>query len=96
MFKKLPLIVLSLALAYPLSAVPYCVIGMIINPQFAGDTAALFVAFIYFAVCTPLNLGFPLADGSGDHHINMYPYILFTSIVLFLLFTKLQRTSDED
>ena len=46
------------------------------------------IVSIWFGILTPIYGGFPLSGEDGINHMNMYPYIIPTSIVLFLIFSR--------
>ena len=91
----------SIILAYPLSGYVAVIIPWLMNPSLfiknpKGALLVISVVGTMFAIFTPIYGGFPVRMDTGVGHMNMYPYIIPTSIVLFFVISKGWRWFKKD
>lgn len=91
--RRTSLCIMAIVTAYPLSAVPYAIIGILTDHPDGYEKAVLInvLKFWWLLGTTPMCLGFPMKDFATGAYINMYPYIIPTSIVLYWLYCWLHR-----
>jgi hypothetical protein len=89
---------LSIALAYPISGIVFAVCSLMQQQPLSNPLEELFIGSLicaFYAIMTACCGGFPPADEGGANHLNLYPYIIPTAIVLFvvlsLFWDKLKR-----
>lgn len=86
---RLTRLLLSILFAYPLSGVAMGIVALIKDPSFFfHHPLALVVSTSWFVVFTPVYGGFPPIDEGFVNHKNMYPWIIPTAAILFVLLSK--------
>lgn len=80
-------------LAFPLSGITWSVVNMARDTSFVvhhpfGSLVLYLIRSAWLFIFTPLYGGFPITDEGGVDHMNMYPYIIPTGLVLFFLLSK--------
>jgi hypothetical protein len=92
-YRPLRLFVLSMALAFPLSGITWSLAALAKDPYFAlhnpvGALIVFLVQSVWFGIMTPTYVGFPISDEGGVNHLNMYPYIIPTGLIIFFFLSK--------
>jgi hypothetical protein len=92
-FDSIPRVILSFALAYPISGVTLAVVSLVRNPSFvftnpSGAVLNLVVGSVWFGLTTPMIALGLLKPGGDVPDLNMYPYIIVTACIIFFLLSK--------
>jgi hypothetical protein len=93
-FRLLLAPILSFLVAYPASGLTLALVFFIRESpgslQRPSEAALAFVfRTLWFGILTPMYGGFPPSDEGGINRLNMYPYIIPTWALLFLIFWRI-------